>query len=547
MRTSSIRCTSAARLLAFGRGLECQTGLGVPAGHHAAADIPMAENEQAVAVAAGQYSGGVLTKSGKAYVWGSNKRGGLAAGKSISTVDQLRLFACGNVGSNKTETLQQLHLGHEHSAAITPGGALFMVGSAGEGQLGLGGAMGREGSYHGGQQAEAVHTPRLIEEPFGELSEKVCAVGLSRFFSLFLCRSGRLYASGSDFQFAMGVGPPYCTSPCLVLGLPDHQQDPVVRIAAGLSFSLAITASGRVFFWGSLGHGGAPGVIAGHASHKGGQEARGSMLRSKDPMELQLPGWSDEKSVSDDISKTVYTPGCGLHSTPIPRPTHGGQRGYGLQVAAGLHHAAITDGTHLWTLGIDKYGATGTLGPVESTSPVQGTAHGPLLVPLPGDRMDRITALACGPYTTAIVRNGVLWTCGRLESPYLLGDVLSSYAARAMGLQHAQGEAHEKVDYSALPPSLQEAIRMASSDPVVLGKSVVSTQEALLRSFGIRTGQTGPLLAGVPGLTAAANGSPFMIAPRFVPVLEPELYHEGRKPISMALGAAHAVAICALE
>ena len=306
---------------------------------------------------AGKHTSGYLHQ-GRVYTFGTGPSLGQGLGVASSpTPKEVPLESPG---------ASRLFLGEGTGVALHASTRSPLVwGTGSEGQLGLGGAMGPVGSYHGGQQSQLVASPRALQ------GEPLLSAALSRHRTLLLGENGLVYATGSGFCGELGVATTsgVVTSPASIVGLPDASSDRVVGIAAGLTFSLAATASGQLYFWGQLGHPGSAGALR-HAS----------------PTPLPLPG---------------HTPGSPL------------------MLAAAGQGALVTDGQRLWALGCSwrDGGFGGAEGPVR-----------PRPVPLPyGARS--ITFVAAGPHTVGLVTDcAQVWLAGRLDSAFLLGGEVGAGA-----------------------------------------------------------------------------------------------------------------------
>jgi len=284
----------------------------------------------------------------------------------------------------------------------------WVWGVGSEGQLGLGGAMGPTGSYHGGAQRAFEPSPQRLQ------GEALLAAAALRHRTLLLSQEGLVYVTGSGFQGELGVSGTsgVVTSPASVVGLPSN--DRVTALCGGLTFTLAATASGRLFFWGVLGHGGAYGTLS-------AQQA--TSLKSLAPLELVLPG----------------------REAPL-RPL--------LHLAAGNHCALVSDGAALWALGA-SWGTGGF---------EQGVL--PRAVPLPWG-VRAVTGLAAGPSTVALVGDeATVWLAGRLDSPFLLGGEAGPSTARWLEGALAAGAAGGE------PPAPNPDSRAALLEDLGLGNEI---------------------------------------------------------------------------
>lgn len=435
-------------LLAWGGADHCQTGSPPEADgatHHGAfAPLGFHDRSDICSVATAAHVSGAISRDGRTYTWGTGSTLGLGVG--ISSAAEPREIA--------SDRFQSLKFSETAAVAISSGAdsQAFVWGVGVDGQLGLGGPMGPRGSYHGGAQETLVTRPRSLQ------GEPLRATAAARFRTLLLTKDGVLFSSGSGFHGELGVAgvSGVTTAPASVIGLPDAKTDPVESISAGHTFTLAGTASGRLYFWGSIGHGGSPNVIGGCAA------AVVPALRTHVPTELPLPS----------------------------------SRGLPLTVAAGLHHAIVTDGMRLWALGTSW--ATGT---VDATFGVA-----PRLVPLPRG-LSRIARITAGPRNVGVIDGqGRAWIAGRLDSPLLLGAETGPSIAAAL----ASGEAKNK--------KISRAALLASLD-----------MEDEIGADGARDAD---------GLSIV-NGAIF--SPRLTLVQDAAL--RGRTIIDLALGHSHALAV----
>lgn len=133
---------------------------------------------------------------------------------------------------------------HNHAAFVTQSGEVFTCGD--------------NSSFCCGHSDtnRPIFKPRLVEA-LKDVSCKQVATGVS--FTMFLTTEGQVYTCGTNTQGQLGHGDALDRStPKLVEGLVTV--GPVVQIAAGPSYSLAVTSDGTVYSYGSgtnfcLGHG----------------------------------------------------------------------------------------------------------------------------------------------------------------------------------------------------------------------------------------------------------------------------------------------------
>jgi len=440
------------RLLAWGACALRQTGSPAGAGafeHHGAlAPAATAARGDFVAAAAAGDASGALDAAGAAWTWGAGRALGQGAGVRAAPAPR----------ALRAPRAAFFALGEATGVLLDAAGAQAHVwGEGAEGQLGLGGPIGPKGSYHGGAQEAVVWEPRALA------GEPLAAAAAARHRTLLLSRAGVVYAAGAGFHGELGAGASgVATAPASVVGLPEG--DPVVAVAAGHTFTLAATASGRLFFLGLLGARGAPGALGGAGGAGGAAPAPAppvAPLRAAVPTELALPG--------------------------LPP---GGAR---LSLAAGLHHALVTDGARLWALGAawDGSGAGG---------------GAPRRVALPRG-VRAIARVAAGAWAAAAVDgDGRAWVAGRLGSPLVLGGEAGPSAAAALAA----------------------------------GRAGRGPRAPLLAALGQEDeiGEAGG--ADADGLVEAGGA---LWAPRLTRVLDAAL--EGRRVVDIALGSSHVVAVVA--
>jgi len=201
--------------------------------------------ERAVSVSAGDGHSLALTAGGAAWSWGGGYQGRLGHG------DEQDQLLPKKVEAFADQRVVSVSAGLYHSLAATADGAAWSWGYGGYYSYGGGGDCGPLG--HGDRQNQLL--PKKIEAFDGP---RVIAVSAGAAHSLAITADGAVWSWGDG-----GFGP---------LGHGDQQQQPlpkkieafagrrVVTVSAGANHSLALTADGSVWSWGrggrgQLGHG----------------------------------------------------------------------------------------------------------------------------------------------------------------------------------------------------------------------------------------------------------------------------------------------------
>eukprot|EP00928_Gymnodinium_smaydae_P070866 TRINITY_DN54615_c0_g1_i1.p1 TRINITY_DN54615_c0_g1~~TRINITY_DN54615_c0_g1_i1.p1 ORF type:complete len:481 (+),score=55.98 TRINITY_DN54615_c0_g1_i1:118-1443(+) len=192
----------------------------------------------------GYYHNAALSDDGEWYVWGCNEQEQL--GKKPAGEERIlkprKLSEC--VPELAGVRIQTIDGGYGHSVFLSSDGRVFTAGNHSEGQRGV------------SPEGDDIPPPGEV----AGLGGPVEAIAAGSHHTLAVVK-GRVMAFGSDeYGQVSGRGEPAEDSddvaswrPCVVAGLPDN--DPVVRVSAGICHSAAQTASGRVFLWGCGGNG----------------------------------------------------------------------------------------------------------------------------------------------------------------------------------------------------------------------------------------------------------------------------------------------------
>lgn len=199
-------------------------------------ELTIPTNSPVVEVVLGESFGLAVTADGKVLSWG---KGALGRKDKNSRPDFVE-FPQTNI------FIKTVAAGREHALAVDSNNDLWVWGVGSSYALGNG-------------SKNSIQAPQKISLP-GDA--KAVAVAAGRDHSLCLTSDGSVFAFGMNDNGQCGTAYSRRSerTPVLVEGLPPAHVDPVTQIAAGEAFSVALTASGKVFTWGSgnngqLGHG----------------------------------------------------------------------------------------------------------------------------------------------------------------------------------------------------------------------------------------------------------------------------------------------------
>lgn len=301
------------------------------------------------------------------------------------------------------------HLAQTAEAASP--GQLYAFGSNFLGELGT---TANEGST--GPNA----TPALLSLPGA--TGPVVQVAAGGSFSLVVTSTGQLYAFGYGTYGELGSGPPvggHSSTPTLVT-LPGAS-GPVTQIAAGSSFSLAVTSTGQLYSFGENKYG-----------QLGREENVGTATPSPTPTQVFLPGAVGPviRVVAGNVHSLAITASGQLFafgdnfsgelgnttnngiSKPNPTPTLVSLPGAGgpvVQAAAGNGYSLVVTSTgQLFSFGYNHYGALGR----EENSGTDNANPTPAQVSLPGESGPVVFASSGAEHSYALTSSGQLYAFG---------------------------------------------------------------------------------------------------------------------------------------
>lgn len=206
-------------------------------------------NVQFITGAGHEHSCAITSGSGKAYCWGFNNRGQLGLGNGVSNQLPAAVQTTGVLANKK---LVSIALGALHTTALDSDGQVYSWGMGTYGQLG------------NGSSADSTSPVRV--DTTGVLAgKKVTKIAATNNYTIALADDGRVYGWGYNDAQVLGDGTKENRyTPVLVGSGSAMYNQPIVAIAAGYYYAVAINASGQVYTWGTGigGNGAASGLMA---------------------------------------------------------------------------------------------------------------------------------------------------------------------------------------------------------------------------------------------------------------------------------------------
>ncbi|TVP85557.1 MAG: hypothetical protein EA375_04305 [Acholeplasmataceae bacterium] len=243
--THAAALTSQGHLLTWGYNTYGQLGDGTTNGRRSPADITSHFNLQAgetiIQVSLGSQHSAALTSQGRVFTWGVSWSGRLGNGTPDVDVYSTPIDITDHFGLQIGETIIQLSLGAEHSTALTSAGRLFLWGKNEHGQLGDGTNTDR-------------HHPIDITDHFGLAGhETIIRVSLGNSHSIALTSMDRVFTWGanSSGQLGDGSGSPRNMPTDITANFDFLDGETVESISAGRTNSAVLTSANRLFTWGN--------------------------------------------------------------------------------------------------------------------------------------------------------------------------------------------------------------------------------------------------------------------------------------------------------
>ncbi|KAF1783532.1 Concanavalin A-like lectin/glucanase domain [Phytophthora cactorum] len=269
LSTHSIAITSKGDAMAWGNGDKYRLGHGSSTKEYAPRPIEFLKLKGRVHdLACGLGHTLALTESGELFAWGNGSNGRLGLGDTNDRSSPTRVVIPTARQGNETEggpessttsapiRFRHIFCGASHSLGLSWDGRAYAWGKNNQGQCGHG---------HTNDQW-VIQEIESFED--GEEGECVIYAAGGWEHSLFCTTSGRVYSCGCGYKDSRRAGiPPVLghgdcdrrLKPTLIQALDDAREE-IVKVACGWDHSLAVSATGKVYTWGSgtngkLGHG----------------------------------------------------------------------------------------------------------------------------------------------------------------------------------------------------------------------------------------------------------------------------------------------------
>ena len=337
-------------------------------------------------IAAGHDHSAAVTKDGDLYMWGANGSGQLGI---QSNVDSNIPVKVNNSSSTLPEkSVKYVALGTYRSAAITKDGDLYMWGANGSGQLGNG-------------STTDSYTPVKI-------MENVTAVSLGSYHSAAITKDGSLYMWGYNEYGQLGNG---STTNSYT---PVKIMENVATVSLGAWHSAAITKDGSLYMWGYNNYGQLGNGISGN------YEKSVSPIKIMENVAAVSLGCWHSAAITKDGSLYMWGDnnygqlGNGTTNN-LTRPQRIAVNVQSVELG-NYHTTAVSKDGGLYTWGYNKYGELGNGTTNNSYTPVKIMS-------------DVVSSAGGSHHTIALKKNGTVYTWGDNEYGQLGNGSTSSKAS----------------------------------------------------------------------------------------------------------------------
>lgn len=179
-----------------------------------------------------------IDDEGNLFSWGYGKHGVLGLGDEEDRLEPTL------VKENICDRIVYVDAGFSHCGIVTENGKILMAGKGESGELGLGSRCLNDSMFF---RPIRSFSDYISSAHFKELS---CSKGEVWGYTLALTTEGKVYAWGNGCEGQLGIGNvETCFAPG-VIDPKDFNDEQVVHICAGGTYSVALTTSGKVFSWG---------------------------------------------------------------------------------------------------------------------------------------------------------------------------------------------------------------------------------------------------------------------------------------------------------
>ncbi|MGH7217887.1 MAG: IPT/TIG domain-containing protein [Candidatus Microsaccharimonas sp.] len=403
----------------------------------------------------------------------------------------------------KGKTITAVSSGNTHTLALTSDGKVYAWGANGSGQLGDGTTTNRT-------------TPVAVDMTGVLAGKTVRAIIAGGDSSFVIANDGKVYAWGENGQYQLGNSPATDRNVPIAVDIPGEI---ITEVSAGMYHTLALTANGQLYVWGSnqygqYGDGGTISSAIPVAVNPGGA------LAGKSITSISAGGYHFTTALADDGK--VYGWGYNGHgqlgnntitSSPVPVAVDiSGVLANKTVVAiiGGLYHTlALADDGSVYGWGYNAQGQLGNNATTNSPVPVTVDASGLLAG-------KTVTAISAGlNHSMALSSDGQLFTWG--ENQYGgLGDTTTvdkkvPVAVDTTG-QVLNKSVHGVDSYSSvmLGSSPVQIINSDLEGTQLTGRTSVHDAGVVDMSVGAHDGRTAP--------SVLADSYEFMAAPEIISV-----------------------------
>jgi alpha-tubulin suppressor-like RCC1 family protein len=200
----------------------------------------LAEGDKIISLSLGGYHSSALSATGRVFMWGSNIHGQIGDGTN-SNSRNVPTEITSRFSLAEGDKIISLSLGHNYSSALSATGRVFMWGENWGGQIGDGTTTSR-------------YLPTEITSRFSLAEgDMITSLSIGSYHSSALSATGRVFMWGYNNYGQLGDGT--ITSRYLPTEITSRfslaESDKIISLSLGLSHSSALSATGRVFMWGS--------------------------------------------------------------------------------------------------------------------------------------------------------------------------------------------------------------------------------------------------------------------------------------------------------